>query len=73
MSPSTEFMSSCAVTMIQATLALGGQAFRDRLQVGHQLGVVGDVLADFIDEEVEPEIGRLLVEPGLDLVAEVLD
>jgi hypothetical protein len=42
-----------------AAIALGGQAFGDRLQVGHELGVVGDVLADLIDEEVEAEVRRL--------------
>ena len=41
------------------TAALGGQAFGDGLQVGHQLDVVGDVLADLIDEEVQSEIRAL--------------
>ena len=54
-------------------LAFGGQTFGDRLQVGHQLGVFGDVLADLIDKEIEPEIGGLFVQPCLHLIAKVLD
>ncbi|MDT4861560.1 hypothetical protein FQZ97_961690 [compost metagenome] len=42
-------------------LALSRQAFGDSLQVGHQLGIFGDVLAYLIDEEIQAEIGRLLV------------
>ena len=54
--------------------ALGVQALRDRLQVRHQLDVVGDVLADLVDEEVEAEVRLLLlVDIGLHLVGEVLD
>jgi hypothetical protein len=37
-------------------LALGGQAFGNGLQVGHQLEVVGDVLPDLVHEEVEAEV-----------------
>ena len=54
-------------------LAFGGQAFGHRLQIGHELGVFGDVLADFVHKEVEAEVGRFLIQPGLDLVAEVFN
>jgi hypothetical protein len=60
--------------MIQARpLALGGQTLGDGLQVGHELGVISDVLANLINEEVEAEGTGLLIEPGFDLVAKVLD
>ena len=45
-----------------ATLALGVQIFGDGLQVGHQLSVVADELADLIHEEVEAESGGLTVQ-----------
>ena len=72
-SPRTEFMSSWAVTMIHARpwhLVARLSATVCRLVIS---GVLGDVLTDFIDEEVEAEVGRLFVEPGLDLIAEVFD
>ena len=53
--------------------ALGVQAFRDRLQVRHELDVIGNVLADFVDEEVQPEARLLRVNIVLNLVSEVLD
>ena len=56
-----------------AALAFGGQAFSHRLQVGHQLGVFSNVLANLINEEIEPEIGRLGVQPCFDLVSKVFD
>src|SRR5690606_1675132 len=42
-------------------LALSRQAFGDSLQVSHELGIFGDVLPYLIDEEIQAEIGRLLV------------
>ena len=55
-------------------LALGRQALGDGLQVGHQLGVAGDVLAHFVDKEVQPEVlVRLLADVGVDLFGEVFD
>ena len=32
------------------------QAFCDSLQVGHELDVIGDILADLVNEEVETEL-----------------
>ena len=54
-------------------MAFGGQAFGHRLQVGHELGVFGDVLAHLVHKEIEAEVGRFLIQPGLDLVAEVFN
>src|SRR6202035_3759602 len=58
----------------RAASALGVERLGDGLQIEHQLGIRADELADLIDEEVQPE-RRIapLVEPGLDLVGEVLD
>ena len=53
--------------------ALGGQAFGDGLEVGHQLDVFGDVLADLVNKEVQPEIRGLPLDIGMDLLGEVLD
>ena len=39
-----------------AAAAFGGQAFGNGLQIGHQLHVVGDVLPDLIDKEIQAEI-----------------
>ena len=55
------------------SLALRVQGLGDRLQVEHQFGVRADELADLVDEEVQPVGGFLPVQPGLDLLSEVLD
>jgi hypothetical protein len=53
--------------------ALGGQTFSHGLQVGHEFGVLGHVLAHFVHKEVQPEVVWLLVQPFIDLVAKVLN
>ena len=53
--------------------AFGGQAFGHGLQVGHELGVVGNVLPDLVDKKVQPKIGGLLVQPIIDLIGKVFD
>ena len=55
------------------TAALRVEAFRNRLKIRHELDVVGDVLADLIDEEIEPELGLLCIDVGLHLVGKILD
>ncbi|MCY1224675.1 hypothetical protein D9M72_368440 [compost metagenome] len=54
-------------------MAFGGQTFCHRLQVGHQLGIVSDVLPHLVHKKIKTEVDRLLVQPRLDLVAEVFD
>ena len=56
-----------------AATAFGGKAFGDGLQIGHQLHVFGDVLPNFVNEEVQPEFGGLPIDIGLNLIGEVLD
>ena len=57
--------------------ALGGEALGNGLQVGHQLGVVGNVLADLVHKEVQAELFVatlfcLLLDIGIHIVREVL-
>ena len=56
-----------------APVTLGGKALGDGLQVGHELGVVGNVLADFVDKEVKPKVGPLGADVAVDLLGEVFD
>ena len=74
-SPMTFSMSSCEVTNTHerpSHLVLSDSAIVCRLSIS--LVSRADELADLVDEEVEPEARvALLVEPGLDLVGEVLD
>ena len=73
-SPITVVISSCEVTTIQALpSAFGRQAFGDGLQVGHQLDVFGNVLADLIHKEIQTEIGRLALDVGIDLLGKIFD
>ena len=53
--------------------ALRVQRLGDRLKVQHQVRVGADELPDLVDEEVQPKTCWLLVQPGTDLVGEVLD
>ena len=53
--------------------ALRVQRLGDRLKVQHQVRVGADELPDLIDEEVQPKTCWLLVQPGADLVGEILD
>ena len=52
---------------------LGSEAFGYGLQIGAQLLAFGDVLAHFIDKEVEPEARGLTINVFFDLVCEVLN
>ena len=56
-----------------ATVAFGSQTLGNRLQVGHEFGVVGNILADLIDEKIEAEVGRLFVDPLLHVISKILD
>ena len=57
---------------------LGGEALGNGLQVGHQLGVVGNVLADLVHKEVQAELFVatlfcLLLDIGVHIVREVFN
>ena len=57
---------------------LGGEALGNGLQVGHQLGVVGNVLADLVHKEVQAELFVatlfcLLLDIGIHIVREVFN
>ena len=54
-------------------LAFRVEGLGNRLQVQHELDVVGDELADLVDKEVESKARFLLVDPRLDRCGEVLD
>ena len=56
-----------------AVLAERIQRFAERLEIEHELRVVGHELADLIDEEVEPESRLLPLDVGLDEIGKVLD
>ena len=49
------------------------QRFAERLEIEHELRVVGHELTDLIDEEVEPESRFLPLDECLDEIGEVLD
>jgi len=55
------------------TPALGGQALGNGLQVGHEFDISGNVLTNFIDEEVQTEIGRLTLNKAIDLFGKIFD
>ena len=55
-----------------AALAFGCQTLGDRLQVGHQLGVVGDVLPHLVDEKFRHCWPGFLSQPGQTFL-EILD
>ena len=53
--------------------ALGGETFGDGLEIGHQLDVFGDVLANFVDKEVQAEIRGLPFDVGMHLFGKIFD
>ena len=55
------------------TFALGGKTFGNGLHVDHELGIVGNVLAHFVDKEIETKAGLLLVDIFLNHFCKVLD
>ena len=54
-------------------VTLGRQAFGHRLQIGHQLDVVGNVLAHFIHKEVQAKVRFLPVDVLIDLLGKIFD
>ena len=54
-------------------LALRVQALGNGLQVRHQFDVVGDILPHLIDEEVQPELWPLRIDPRLHHIGKILN
>ena len=54
-------------------LALRSQAFRNGLQIGHQLGIARNVLTYLIDKEIEPESGCLRINIRFHLIGKILN
>ena len=54
-------------------LALRSQAFRNGLQISHQLGIARDVLTDLIDKEIKSESGCLRINIRFHLISKILN